>query len=69
MEPLPQTPEGDEGLPGEAACGHLAVRLLVLAGHTMAHETAGEPVDAFAAVLAHAWDAATRRGVHLTVFA
>lgn len=69
MEPLPQASEGDEGLSGEAAGCHLAVGLLELPRRTLAHETAREPVDALAAVLAHAGYAAARRGVQLTVLA
>lgn len=53
VEPLPQASEGDEGLSGEAAGGHLTVGLLVLPWRTLAHEATREPVDALAAVFAH----------------
>ena len=53
MEPLPQASEGDEGLSGEAAGGHLTVGLLELPRRTLAHETTREPVDTLAAVLTH----------------
>lgn len=67
MEPLPQASEGDEGLSGETACGHLAVGLLVLPHWALAHEPTGEAVHALAAVLAHAWYTPAGRGVHLAV--
>lgn len=54
VEPLPQASEGDEGLSGEAAGGHLTVGFLVLPWRTLAHEATCEPVDALAAVFAHA---------------
>lgn len=69
MEPLPQASEGDEGLAGEAARGHLAVGLLVLPRRTLAHEPSGQPVDAFSAVLADAGDALIRRHIQLAVLA
>lgn len=53
MEPLPQASKGDEGLSGEAAGGHLTVRLLVLPRRTLAHEATCEPVDTLAAILTH----------------
>lgn len=53
MEPLPQASEGDEGLSGETAGGHLTVGLLVLPWWTFAHETTSKPVDALAAILTH----------------
>lgn len=53
MEPLPQASEGDEGLSGETAGGHLTVGLLVLPGWTLAHETPGKPIDALATILTH----------------
>ncbi len=53
MEPLPQASEGDEGLSGEAAGGHLTVRLLELPRWTLAHEAARQPVDTLAAVPTH----------------
>lgn len=67
MEALLQAPEGDEGLAGEVARGHLAVGLLVLAFGALAHEAAHQQVHAAAAVLAHARHASARAGVHLTV--
>lgn len=67
VEPLPQAPEGNEGLSGEAAGGHLAVGLLVLPVGTLAHETARQPVHAPAAIFADAGHAPVRRRVQLTV--
>lgn len=58
VEPLPQASEGDEGLSGEAAGGHLAVRFLVLPWRTLAHKASSKPVDALTAVLADAGYAA-----------
>lgn len=55
VEPLPQAPEGDEGLPGETAGGHFTVGLLVLPRWTPTHEATGEPVDTFATIFAHTW--------------
>lgn len=54
MEPLPQASEGDEGLSGEAARGHLAVGLLILPLWTLTHESTGETIHTYATVLAHA---------------
>lgn len=58
MEPLPQASEGDEGVSGEAAGGHLAVGLLELSRRTLAPEAACQLVDALAAVLTHTRHAA-----------
>lgn len=67
MEPLPQASEGDEGLTGETACGHLTVGLLVLPRCTLAHEAARQAIHTLAAVLAHAGYTPAGRRVHLTV--
>lgn len=67
MEPLPEASEGDEGLSGETAGGHLAVRLLVLPRWTLAHKAAGEPVHTPATILTHTRDTAAGRGVDLAV--
>lgn len=58
MESLPQASEGDEGLAREAACGHLAIGLLVLAIRTLAQETSHQQVHTPASVLTHTWDTA-----------
>lgn len=53
VEPLSQASEGDEGLPREAAGGHLTVGRLVLPLGTLAHETTCQSVHTLAAVFAH----------------
>lgn len=58
VESLPQASEGDEGLTGEAAGGHLTVGLLVLPRWTLAHEPTRRSVDTHASVSAHTWHAA-----------
>lgn len=53
VEPLSQASEGNEGLSGEAAGGHLAVGRLVLPLGTLAHETTCQPVHTLATIFAH----------------
>lgn len=67
MEPLPQASEGDEGLTGETARGHLTVGLLVLPRCTLAHESTRQTIHALAAVLTHAGYTPAGGSVHLTV--
>lgn len=65
METLAQTLEGQEGVWGEVASGHLTVGLLVAARRTLALEAADQQVDAGAAVPADSWSAAARAGRQL----
>lgn len=58
VEALAESLEGQEGVWGEIACGHLAVGLLVAARRALALEPPDQEVDAGAAVLADSWDAA-----------
>lgn len=52
VKALAEALEGEEGVRGEVARGHLAVGLLVAAWRTLALEPADQQVDAGAAVLA-----------------
>lgn len=65
VEALAEAPEGQEGVRGEVACGHLAVRLLVAARRTVAFKPADQQVDAGAAVLADSRSTAARAGRQL----
>lgn len=53
VKSLPQASEGDEGLAREAACGHLAVGLLILTVRTLAQETSHQQVHTPASILTH----------------
>lgn len=66
VESLPQASEGDEGLAGEAACGHLAIGLLVLSVRTLAQETSHQQVHTPASVLTNTRNTPARTCVHLT---
>lgn len=68
VESLAEPSEGDEGLSGEATCGHLAEGLLELARRTLAHEPPHQQVHARAPVLTHTWHTAARPGIQLAVF-
>lgn len=67
MEPLPEAPEGNEGLSRETPRCHLTVWLLVLPRWAFAHKTASEPVYTPATIFAHAWHTSTRRDIYFTV--
>lgn len=67
VEPLPQASEGDEGLSGETARGHLTVGLLVLPRQTLAHESTSKAIHALAPILTHAGYTPARRCIYLTV--
>lgn len=58
MKALPETLEGQEGMWGEVACGHLTVGLLITAWRTLALEPTDQQVHAGAPVLADSWSTA-----------
>lgn len=68
VEPLPQASEGDKGLSGETARGHLAVGLLVLPWWTLTQESTSETIHADATVLAHSGYTPAWWSIYLTVF-
>lgn len=65
VKALAQALEGQEGVRGEVACGHLTVGLLVAARWTLALKPADKQVDAGAAVLAHSWNTTAGTGRQL----
>lgn len=65
VKALAEALEGQEGVRGEVACGHLTVGLLVAAQRTLALKPADEQVDAGAAVLADSWSTAAGTGWQL----
>lgn len=66
VKPLSQASESDKGLAGEAACGHLAVWLLVLVVGTLAQKSAHQQIHTSASILTHTGHTASRACVHLT---
>lgn len=69
MEALAEALEGQKGVRGEVARGHLAVGLLVAARWALALEAPDQEVDAGAAVLADPRGAAAGAGRQLAAFA
>lgn len=65
MKALAEALEGQEGVWGEVARGHLAVGFLIAARRTLALKPADQQVDTGAAVLADAWCTAARAGRQL----
>lgn len=68
VKALAEALEGQEGVRGEVACGHLTVGLVVAARWTLALEAANKQVDAGAAVLADSWSTTARTGRQLAAF-
>lgn len=68
VKALAEALEGQEGVRGEVARGHLAVGLLVAAGWTLALEAPNQQVDTGAAILADSWSTAARAGRQLAAF-
>ncbi len=62
MKALAEAFEGQEGVWGEIACGHLAVGLLEAARWTLALKPTDQQVDTGATVLADPWSTAARAG-------
>lgn len=69
VEALAEALEGQKGVRGEVARGHLAVGLLVAARWALALEPPDQEVDAGAAVLADPRRAAAGAGRQLAAFA
>lgn len=65
VKALAEALEGQEGVRGEVARGHLAVGLLVAARRALALEPADQQVDTGAAVLADSRSTAARAGRQL----
>lgn len=69
VEALAEALEGQEGVRGEIARGHLAVGLLVATWRALAFEPPNQEVDAGAAVLADSWGTAAGAGRQLAALA